>query len=422
MFDFQTAVSFINNLKVKGSDFTLRPIKRLLKVMGNPQDQIKIVHVAGTNGKGSVTAYLSAALSEKYKVGVFNSPAVYGYTEIIKLNNENISKDLFLKYFNQIYPYLQYMEKIEAGLTSFMVETALFYYVMAKEKVDLAIVECGLGGKNDATNVEKTNLVSLITAIGLDHTSILGNTIEEISLNKLGIVRPKTTIVTTDKNQNIQAFYHVAEQERCNLVFAKKGKGKTLGLTRTIDCGEVYHTKMLGNYQDVNLPISLSVLDVLSDLGYNLPANLVKSGISKAKLSGRFEIINTNPTIILDGAHNPHATQYLTEFLINNHSSYDIRLVVGIFKDKDYTAIVKNTVTYANEVITFDWDNPRSLSGKDLLEVVKKYNENVTYVKTTKEALEKAVENAKPNTIVIIFGSLSHLSEFKKIAGGTYDR
>lgn len=422
MFDFQTAVSFINNLHVKGSDFTLKPIKRLLKVMGNPQDEIKIIHLAGTNGKGSVSTYLSKVLSQKYKVGVFNSPAVFNYTEIIKINGENIPTTTFTKYFNEIYPYLNYMERIGLGLTSFMVEVALFYYVMAKEKVDVAIVECGLGGTLDATNVEKTNLLSVITTVDYDHTTVLGNTLEEIASNKLGVVRNDTTIITTVKNKNIQAFTRVAKEKNCNLIFAKIGKGKIQGLIREIEYNGKYVTKMLGNYQDVNLPIALETLGVLSTLGYDLPANTIKKGIEEAKIDGRFEVLETSPPIILDGAHNPNASTYLGEFIKSHRDKYDLRLIVGIFKDKNYDEVISNTTPYANKVITFDWDNKRSLGGKELLNVVKKYNQNVCYVPTPLEALTKAKENAKKNTLIIIFGSLSHLNEFKQIAGGKYDR
>lgn len=422
MFDFQTAVSFINNLHVKGSDFTLKPIKRLLKVMGNPQDEIKIIHLAGTNGKGSVSTYLSKVLSQKYKVGVFNSPAVFNYTEIIKINDENISTTAFAKYFNEIYPCLYYMEQIGLGLTSFMVEVALFYYVMAKEKVDVAIVECGLGGTLDATNVEKTNLLSVITTVDYDHTTILGNTLEEIAENKLGVVRNDTTIITTVKNKNIQAFTRVAKEKNCNLIFAKVANGKTQGLEREIEYNGKYATKMIGSYQDVNLPIALETLGVLSTLGYDLPVNTIKKGIEEAKINGRFEVLETSPPIILDGAHNPNAATFLSKFIKNNRTKYDLRLVVGIFKDKDYENVINKTVPYANSVVTFDWDNKRSLGGKDLLNVVKKYNPNVCYAPTPLDALTLATTNAKENTLIIIFGSLSHLNEFKKIAGGKYDR
>ena len=206
------------------------------------------------------------------------------------------------------------------------------------------------------------------------------------------------------------------------MIFAKVANGKTQGLKREIEYNGKYVTKMIGSYQDVNLPIALETLGVLSTLGYDLPVNTIKKGVEEAKINGRFEVLETSPPIILDGAHNPNAATFLSEFITNNRTKYDLRLVVGIFKDKDYENVINKTVPYANSVVTFDWNNKRSLGGKDLLNVVKKYNQNVCYAPTPLDALTLATTNAKENTLIIIFGSLSHLNEFKKIAGGKYDR
>ncbi len=394
--------NYLNNLSKKGSDFTIAPVKILLDKLGNPQNKLNIIHIAGTNGKGSTTTYLSSILTKAgFNVGTFMSPAVFYYNEMFKINNISISNEDFADCFSKIYPLLQELSNTY-NFTSYMIETVICYLYFATKKVDFLIVECGLGGKYDATNVEETNLFSILTSISLDHTKILGN-LREITQNKCGIIRD--TVITSNVNCDVMDIINDNAQ---NVIVTKDATSTIKDNLQYITYnGTTYSTKMLGEYQKVNLPLAIEGVNYLKKLGYNISDNAIKDGISSAQINGRFEVVSTNPTFIIDGCHNPNASLYLENFIKNKK---DITLIIGIFKDKDYTSIIKNTVKYAKKIYTFDWDNPRHLSGLELKNLIEQYNKNVEYT-TLKDAVAKA--KMDKSTTVVAFGSLSFLSEIK---------
>lgn len=539
MFDYESALSYIHFLESKGSDFSLDGVIKLLDELGNPQDKLNIIHIAGTNGKGSTISYIDSILHKaNYRVGVFTSPAVFSYNEKYRLSGTNISNADFAKYFNIVYPCVQKLNNIGIFPSAFMVEVAIAYTYFYYENVDFALIECGLGGKNDATNIEKHNLCSVITEISLDHTKILGDTIQEIATEKCGIIRDNSAVITTRANSEVMPIIKntadklntkllVADIATADIVVQKKladsiantkntdnndcfykgnipatNKCKNTNCTKTIktnsqncdyagctqsinknnqiydyadyaktadvkqhcdytdytqsisednqkfDCSNkqiceyadctktiktnkqnsdynnfsqvirlnnrTFTTSMLGEYQKVNLPIALQVIEYLNSLGYTISPEDIDHGIQRAMWHGRFEVICTSPLFIIDGAHNPNASEYLKAFIEQYSANYDITLLVGIFADKNYEKIVANTTPLIKKVYTFDWDNPRSLGGEKLKETILKYNKNVEYISNLHTAIDTALKTATEHSLILAFGSLSHLSEIKK--------
>ena len=403
MLDYTFCRNYLNLLSKKGSDFTILPVKILLNKLGNPEEKLNIIHIAGTNGKGSTVTYLSNILVKAgFNVGTFMSPAVFYYNEMFKINNIAISNEDFCQCFNKIYPILNELQN-EYNFTSYMIETVICYLYFYSKNVDFCIVECGLGGKCDATNVEKSNLFSILTSISLDHTQILGN-LEQITENKCGIIR--NTVITTIANKDVM---HIIKSHANNVIVTDNSTSKIVDSSQEITYkNNTYLTKMLGEYQKVNLPLAIEGINYLKTLGYNIPNNAILEGILDAKIEGRFEQIATNPTFIIDGCHNPNASLYLQNYIKNKKN---FTLIIGIFKDKDYNQIIANTTRYAKKIYTFDWDNPRKLGGMELKKQIEKYNKNVEYT-TLKDAVVKAQQDK--DTTIIAFGSLSFLKEIKQ--------
>lgn len=425
MFSYDEAMVYIENLESRGSVYTLEPLKRLLNELGNPQDKLKIIHIAGTNGKGSVAAYLENILyAAGYSVGSFTSPAVFEYNEKFKIDAQNIRREEFQSVFNIIYPYILQLEKQNVYLTAFMAETAIAYYWFCLKKTDYAIIECGLGGEKDATNTEKTNLCSVITQIALDHTDILGDTLEQIAMNKCGIIRPDTAVITTESNSTVLPVIEAyAENLKTKLVVSSVSCSDYIGSFQQINYkGENYKTRLLGNYQNINLPLAIETIRYLKSSGCSVSDTQLKKGVENTTLQGRFEIINRKPLFIIDGAHNSNGSAKISEYLKNYCRNYDVIMLIGIFADKDYDNIIKFTTPYAKYVYLFDWDNPRSLCGKKLAETVRKYNNCVEYFDTVRQAVTTALSNSNENTLILAFGSLSHLAQIRKSAEAYYGR
>ncbi len=339
--NYSEALKFILTKQSLGIMPGLARIKSLLIKMNNPQDSIKIIHIAGTNGKGTVAKTISDALiSNGYKTGLFTSPWIDNYREQIQINNEYISENEFADYIGN------YKDN---DCTEFEFLTAVMYKYFADNKVDYAVVECGMGGKGDSTNVEKSNL-SVITSISLDHTAFLGDTVEKIAEEKSGILRRDCTCVLYP-NYSIE---HIFENKCKNLIKISEQ----------------------GDFKKNNLATVNAVLDVL-----NLP-NVTEC----AKLPARQEYIGT---VMLDGAHNKNGAQALEPYL----PSGNVTAVIGMMNDKDVEGYLSVIAPHINRIITTVPDNPRSMPAEHLKELALKYCNDVVAVSEPKSAIELAKQD-----------------------------
>lgn len=342
---YNEALNFILGKQSLGIMPGLTRIMNLLETMGNPQNDIKIIHIAGTNGKGTVAKTINNALIDSgHKVGLFSSPWIDDYREQIQINNEFISEEDFASYVDK------YKDN---DCTEFEFLTAIMYKYFADNKVDYAVVECGMGGKGDSTNVEQSN-ISVITSISLDHTAFLGDTVEQIAEEKSGILRKNSTCVLYP-NPNVEHIFD----------------GK---------CKKLINVKEQGNFKKNNLATANAVLKILG----------VPTVKQCAELPARQEYIGN---VMLDGAHNKNGAQALEPYLPNGN----VTAVIGMMKDKDVDGYLSIIAPHLNRIITTTPDNPRSMPVEELKHLAQKYCKDVVAVDSSNEAvaLAKQDENFK---------------------------
>lgn len=418
--DYREARQYIEDAMSLGSVLGLDNIRTLLEKMGSPQNRVKIIHVAGTNGKGSVIAYLYSILEKSgYKVGRYISPAVFSYRERIQVNGEDIAENKFAGIVSDISRYIE--EMVSDGNnhpTAFEIETAVAYQYFYDMNCDVAIVETGLGGREDATNVIESPLMCIITSISLDHTQILGNTIGEIAREKAGIIMEGTPVVMMNQQQEaINVVKEVADSRNSDIYITDKCYDILYDREGTSFSYEDrrYDTEMIGTFQPDNAAVAIESAHILAETGYNISERHIYEGIRDAGWPGRFEKISDKPPFYIDGAHNPDAAIRFADTLDKYFSGVPKVFVVGILEDKDYRKVCEVAAPYAERIITVTPDNPRALPGEILAEVIREYNENVEYVDNIGKAVKYAVKYAgKIGGIVIAFGSLSYLNDIKK--------
>lgn len=406
------------------SVFGLDAITNLLSILGNPERNTRFIHITGTNGKGSTSAYLiNILIASGYNVGSFSSPQVFNLNEIIMYNYEPISDAEFLSLASEVHDAISVMESKGMRLpTCFEMETAMAFLFFKRKNVDVAVVEVGMGGELDSTNVIENTLMEIITHISYDHVGVLGNTLEEIATNKTGIIKNNSIVVTTSQYpQVMDVIISKCNNMNAELVKVDDGIAITSDASEQVIAyrGREYVTKMLGYYQIYNTPLAIEGARCLKNKGFErISEATISKGIEQTCLSGRFEIIGKSPVFVIDGAHNDAASVMLAHSIKNYFGDKKITYLIGIFKDKDYKKIVENTIGLADEVITFDWDNPRHLSGEELRKIISGYMNNVHYAGSVENAVKMAIDGKGKDDVIVAFGSLSHLAEIKNAYKG----
>ena len=317
--DYIQARQFIDNAYKKGSVYGLDSIRALTDAVNCPQRSLRVIHIAGTNGKGSVGTFISEVLTEAgYRVGRYVSPTVYCYDERFQINGKNIPHDRFAQVMSQV---AAAVESIEFDPTGFELETAAALLYFKEEGCDIAVIECGLGGRTDATNIIDNNMLTVFTSISLDHTALLGNSVEEIAEEKCGIIKHGDRVVSIEQEAPAERVI-----EKCCLkqnadlhIVSKKDilNKRVSGFSQYFDYGRYKNVEinMLGGYKYENAVLALECIENLKAMDFDIPMNAVYSGMKKAHWGARFEIISTSPVFVLDGAHNPDAAKRLRDSL-----------------------------------------------------------------------------------------------------------
>lgn len=419
------ATIYMNEARKKGSILGLENMKNLMDKLDNVQDKIKVLHIAGTNGKGSTSAYLSEILMEAgYKVGRYTSPAVFDYLEVFKINNQMMTEEEYGEILQEIKIKIDEMENEGKEIpTAFEIETAMAFLYFYKSNCDFAIIEVGMGGITDATNVLNNPFLSIITSISMDHMEFLGNTLTKIAEKKAGIIKKGCRVVSSAQEEEVlKVIREEAVNKKCELSIADNVKG-VLSRDYTDICykgtdGKEYYvtTSMLGSFQIQNVATAIEAAISLRKAGINISDENIRLGIKNTVWHGRFEKISERPDIYFDGGHNPGAAVNIRDTVEIYFTNRKIIYIIGVLADKDYDEVLKITASLASEIITVTPpDNIRALDGKILMETVKKYNENVTYADSLQEAVRQGKQAAGENGVVIIFGSLSYLGRIKRI-------
>lgn len=422
--NYLEAREYINNALKKGSILGLESIKRLMNELSNVQNEVKVLHIAGTNGKGSTLAYISEILQQAgYKVGKYTSPAVFDYREIFEVSGEYISEEKYALLMSKIKEAVDRIEKngFESP-TAFEIETALAYLYFYEEKCDFALIETGLGGDMDATNIVENTLVSIITPISLDHTQFLGDTITEIATHKAGIIKENSSVVVANQTKEAtEVMVQNAMQKNAEYVICNEPVNVKYETDKTVFDyvslrGTRYKnitTMMLGDFQPENIVTAIEVIETVVEKGYDISAECVYNGIKNTIWRGRFEKICDKPNIYFDGGHNPGAGEHIKKCVEIYFTNKRIVYIIGVLADKDYDTVLRLTGGYASDIITVTPNNARALLGEELKNTAKKYNDNVVSANTIEEAVNMAVSMVDEKDVIMIFGSLSYLNEAK---------
>lgn len=420
--NYQETLDKINSRLIFGMQPGLERITKLLELMGNPQDKLRFIHVAGTNGKGSTCAMLSYILSQAgYKTGLFTSPYVKDFRERMQINNEMILPESLQKITDYVYDYVEYMDTQYETITEFEFITAMAFKWFADNNCDIVVLETGLGGRYDATNVIKSPLMSIITSISLDHIKILGDTLGKIAFEKAGIIKSNCdTILYYPQDKEVISVIDNKCKEQNSRLFIPSMEEVTILKNNINGIHFVYRENeyklsLLGNYQVNNLLVCLKAVDLLKEKGFKINDFDLKSGLSKVKIPARIEIINKSPLIIIDGAHNKGSADSLYDFLVNQLPGKDITLILGMLKDKDVKYFVKKILPLVNRVITTTPSNPRALEGIELKKICSRYCDKVINIEDKSISIDKLIEECKKNSTGVIAGSLYLCSELRNI-------
>lgn len=407
----------VDSLNKFGSVLGLENIKELLRRLDNPQEKLKVIHVAGTNGKGSTIAYLSSVLTEAgYKVGKYTSPVVFEYLEKYQINNKNISEEDFAGISTKVMDAGDSMENDGCGQpTVFEVETAMAFEYFLQKGCDVALIETGMGGDTDATNVCSNVIASVIVSISYDHMQFLGNTLKEIAGHKAGIIKRGCPVIISGQSEEVlETVKSYAGELDAPVVVAGIGETKP-PFSYTAYDGTVYsgiEPGLKGIWQIKNVCTAIETIEVMRNAGYNISEEAVRKGIRNTVWHGRFEKICSEPCIITDGAHNPDAAKLLRETIDKDYADTEFVYIMGVLGDKDFSKVIEYMAERAVKIFTVTPHNPRALLADKLAEAVSAVNTNVEAVGSISEALDKAVEEydrIRGKKAILAFGSLSYL-------------
>lgn len=427
---YEDAISFIEECNTLGSIPGLDSITALTEKLGNPQDLLQFIHVAGTNGKGSVSAFIGTTLSlAGYKVGRYISPTIFEYRERFQINGKMITKkDLGeeMEVLKEVCEVLVAEGKTHP--TSFEIETALAFHYFKKKNCDIVVLETGMGGALDATNIIKNPLMCVLTSISMDHMQFLGETLEKIATHKCGIIKKNTTVVSTMQSEEAESVLKkTCEEKGARLIFtdASEAIGIKSGRTGSPDLEKQsfvyednkYEISLLGKYQIENAVIAINTLQILREMGFSkLTGDTIRKGLSCTQWKGRFSVIAKKPYVIVDGAHNVAAAKKLAESIRFYFTNRKIVYIMGMFRDKEYDKVIQITAPLAAQIITVATPgNPRALSAVELAQAVQEVNPCVTSADSLEEAVEMSYLFADKESVIIAFGSLSFLGELMTI-------
>ena len=409
--NYNEALEYIHSINWTFCKPGLERIKTLLDKLNNPQNLLKFVHVAGTNGKGSFCKILETALTlSGYKTGLFTSPYIKTFNERIQISGKNISDDDLAQITQFIKPIADQMEDKP---TEFELITAIGLEYFKRQNCDIVVLEAGMGGRLDSTNIISTPVLSVITGIALDHTQFLGDTVEKIAQEKAGIIKENVPVLFGGKDLSAKTVIEKTAKEKSapfkNVDYSNLSIKEML-LTGSIFDYKEYknmHISLLGAYQPENACVVIEAVEILNKKGFNVPLNSLQQAFKTAYWPARFEILNSSPLVIFDGAHNPQGIETSVNSIKTYFKNEKVLVMTGVLKDKDYFYIAKKLKEITDFAVIFTPENPRALDKEEYATVLKGENVETVTKNSIKEAYNYALNLAKEKDMpLIILGSL----------------
>lgn len=422
----QTALDYLysfidyerQGLRVK-HHWDLRRVALLLEKVGNPHLQAKTIHIAGSKGKGSTAAMITSALvAAGYKTGLFTSPHLHNYNERIRVNGVQIPDEAIIRLIDKLRPIVTALnaEAVYGTLTTYEITTALGFMYFAENNVDFQVLEVGMGGRLDATNVISAPLACVITPVSMEHSEILGDTLSKIAAEKAGIIKPGCRVfVSPQAPEAIETITRTAyEQDSPVTLTGRDITGKFIsqeGYSQLIEIeshNDKYRIKLplLGRYQIDNAATAVAVLEWLNENGYNIDAKHIIEGLSKTDWGGRLQVLNKKPLVIADGSHNADSAKKLCEALRQYFSFEKAILIIGLSGDKDLSGIVSEMAKLFDMVIVTRSRHPRSMATQPIADEFQKHGFETTITNDITEALPLAMREANPADLICVTGSL----------------
>ncbi|MEA3458005.1 MAG: folylpolyglutamate synthase/dihydrofolate synthase family protein [Candidatus Thermoplasmatota archaeon] len=421
--DCNETLNWLYDFQKFGINLGLKRIGYISKELGNPHKNYKVIHVGGTNGKGSVCRFLESILtSAGYKVGVYTSPHLQHISERIMIGNKRISDEKLVSLAHNVKPIINMMVKNNDPPTFFEIITAMAFQYFSDENVDFAVMEVGLGGRYDATNIVDP-MVSIITNVSLDHQNILGKNVKDIASEKAGIIKNNVPIVTAAKEDSLKIIENVANDRNAPIYQVEDKKWKRLNHNQG---GQEFYingslkdysvrTQMLGEHHGENIALTIAAIENLQMSGVYIIDTNILDGIEKTFNPGRMEIVGYNPVILLDGAHNKAGMESLGDSIKNDFEYDKLTLVLGILSDKDILSMLPTIVPLADIIITTKSNNNRACEPSDLKGMITKVDnkKKVVVKEKIKDAIDYAKSISKKKDLICITGSLFTVGEAK---------
>lgn len=418
----QEAIDYIYSMRLRGKKKGLEHIRELLTLLGNPEEGLSFVHIAGTNGKGSTTTMVASVLEAAgYKTGRFISPFILNFRERMQIDGEMIPEETLVACVEEARPHVEAMAARGACPSEFELVTALAMLYFKRENCQIVALEVGLGGRLDATNAIPRSLVSVLTAIGLDHMEILGDTIEKIAGEKCGILR-KDSVTVSYPDQPPEALgviFECCARENNRLILGNKHAveihSMTLGGSDITYGGLRLHVPLIGLHQIYNCITVVETLFALRERGYTIPDEAIRAGIAKTSFPARMEILQRFPLVLVDGAHNDAGAKVLGEAL--SLVEGPITAIIGMLGDKDTAGALSHIAPRCRRILTVTpQENHRALEGRTLAEQAKRYCGDVTAFESLAEAYAAGYEGLLPGEALLICGSLYLAADMREIA------
>ena len=413
----QEAVAYIHSITWMGSKPGLERTRELLRRMGDPQKALKFVHIAGTNGKGS-TAAMTASILQKagYRVGLFTSPCIFKFNERIQLNGEHISDE-------DLSDITSYVKPLAAAMddhpTEFELVSCIGFEYFKRRGCDIVVLEVGMGGALDSTNVIDVPEVAVITNIGLDHTDFLGNTLSEIATTKAGIFKEGgSAVVYPSDPEVVRVLTRICKDRAMSLRVADFDS--LVSVSHSLD-GQCFHCgqrrelflPLLGEHQMKNTAVVLSIIDTLIGKGWHITEEQIRQGLACVTWPGRFDIVRRDPLFIIDGGHNPQCIEALVHNIKDYLTGRRVVVLTGVLADKDYARMFRPVMGLVEQFVCITPPNPRKLEAKELARHLEKEGCTATPCDTIAQGVKKAVELAGSDGMVLCFGSLYTIADIR---------